>query len=240
MKNLQKRDLKKIKIKVLVYSASPWQHKQKKTINSISIRFLLQVGVPASSEVRGHRESSAPRLQPIREQLAAVNSEGHQAEEDGDSDQRGRGWGGEELPVLDLTVPQHRQHEDQQWDHQAAHVQGHLHLVRGPRPPRCPPPRVLGDVTVQDAVMDQVQRGQGLSVILQQLTLIDQPDLLLLTRKVGPERSEVRGQHTPIRSLNFIVSVLVLWSLLLTEEPEPPEFETRYNQIRFYGFCVES
>ncbi len=106
--------------------------------------------------------------------------------------------GAEELPVLDLTVPQHRQHEDQQGDHQAAHVQSHLHLVSGPRTPRRPPAGVLRDVTVQHAVMGQVERGQSLSVVLQQLTLIDQPHLLLLPRKVGPERQrpEVSSGHS--------------------------------------------
>ena len=44
--------------------------------------------------------------------------------------------------------------------------------------------------------MDKVQRSQSLSIILQQLTLIDQPDLLLLARKVGPERSEVNITQT--------------------------------------------
>lgn len=137
-------------------------------------------------------------FQPIRECLAAVDSEGHQTEEDGDSDQRGGGRGGEKLPVLDLTVPQHRQHEDQQGHHQAAHVQGHLHLVRRPWAPRRPPARMLGDVAVQDAVVGQVQRGQGLGVVLQQLALVDQPDLLLLTRKVGPETEGARSAPPPV------------------------------------------
>lgn len=129
-------------------------------------------------------------MQPISEQLAAVDSKSHQAEEDGYSNQRRRGRSCEELPVLDLTVPQHRQHEDQQRNHQAAHIQSHLHLVGGPRLPHRAPTRVLGDVTVQDTVMDQVQGGQSLSIILQQLTLVYQPDLMLLTGKVGPERSK--------------------------------------------------
>lgn len=136
--------------------------------------------------------SSCPQQQPIREQLAAVDSKGHQAEEDGDTDQRGGGGGCEELSVLDLTVPQDGQHQNQQGNHEAAHVQSHLHLVRGPWTPRGLPMEVLRDVTVEDTVMDQVQGGQGPSVILQQLTLVDEPDLLLLARKVGSEKPNIR------------------------------------------------
>lgn len=69
---------------------------------------------------------------------ASVDAKGHQADEDGDAHQGGRGRRREKLPVLDLTVPQHGQHQHQQGHHEAAHVQCHLHLVRPlPRPCWC-------------------------------------------------------------------------------------------------------
>lgn len=126
----------------------------------------------------------------------AVDSEGHQAEEDGYSDQRSSGWRREELPILDLAVPQDRQHEDQQGHHHAAHVQRHLDLVCRTPPHHVPLVDVLGDVAVQDTVMGQVQRGQGPSIVLQELALIDEPDLLLLTRKVGPARTREQKRST--------------------------------------------
>lgn len=144
---------------------------------------------------------------PIRERLAAVDAEGHQAEEDGDADQRGGGRRREELPVLDLTVPQHGQHQNQQRDHQAAHVQRHLDLVGGPRAPRHPRRHALGDVAVQDAVMGQVERGQRLGVVLQQLALVDETHLLLLTRKVGSggaEKAEL-GQNSTELAANQLL-----------------------------------
>lgn len=132
----------------------------------------------------------------------AVDPEGHQAEEDGYSDQRSSRWCREELPILDLTVPQHRQHEDQQGDHHAPHVQRHLDLVRRTPPHHAPLVDMLGNVAVQDTVMGQVQGGQGPSVVLQELALIDEPDLLLLTCKVGPatkERAESDGGRSSSR-----------------------------------------
>lgn len=164
-----KRDLM---IRVSVLTTSPWQQKQTLTAGGVSY----------------------PPLAHGR--LAAVDAKGHQAEEDGDADQRGGGGGGEELAVLDLTVPQHGQHEHEQRDHQAAHVQRHAHLVSRSLAPRRPPRRVLRDVAVQHAVMSEVQRGERLRVVLQQLALIDETHLMLLPRKVGPAGSEVRGQQT--------------------------------------------
>lgn len=86
----------------------------------------------------------------------AVDPEGHQAEEDGYSDQRSSSWCREELPILDLTVPQDRQHEDQQGDHHAPHVQRHLDLVCRTAPHHAPLVHMLGNVAMQDAVMGQV------------------------------------------------------------------------------------
>lgn len=55
-------------------------------------------------------------------------------------------------------------------------------------PPRPPPPvYMLGNMAVEHTVMGQVERGKGPSVVLQELALVDEPDLLLLTRKVRPE-----------------------------------------------------
>lgn len=125
---------------------SPWQQENKTLTSSVPTH-------PVGSSQSEH--------------LAAVDAKGHQAEEDGHSDQRSGGRGREELPVLDLTVPQDRQHEDQQGDHKAAHVQSHLHLVRRSRPTSCPPGGMLRDVAVQDAVVHQVEGGQCLGVVLQ-------------------------------------------------------------------------
>ena len=117
---------------------------------------------------------------------AAVDTERHQAEENGDAHQGGGGRRSEEVPVLDLAVPQHRQHEQEQGHHQAAHVERHLNLVGGRgshrRAARC----MLGDVAVEHAVVGQVEGGQRLGVILQQLTLVDEPHLVLLAREVRP------------------------------------------------------
>lgn len=120
----------------------------------------------------------------------AVDSEGHQAEEDGYSDQRSSSRRREELPILDLTVPQHGEHEHQQRHHHAAHVERHLDLVGRTPPHHAALLHMLGDVAVQHTVMGQVQRGQGPSIVLQELALIDEPHLLLLTRKVGPARQK--------------------------------------------------
>lgn len=94
--------------------------KNKKSLFTLCVSMATETktNITLSASVSSCRfESQVTGLQPISEPLAAVDSEGHKTEEDGDSNQRGRGRGREELPVLDLTVPQHRQHEDQQWDH---------------------------------------------------------------------------------------------------------------------------
>lgn len=132
----------------------------------------------------------------------AVDSEGHQAEEDRHSDQRSSSRCREELPVLDLTVPEDREHEDQQRHHHAPHVERHLNLVCGMA--SHPPPLVymLRNMAVEHTVVGQVERGQGPSIVLQELALIDQPHLLLLTRKVRPETDKRHSdQHrSPARN----------------------------------------
>lgn len=128
------------------------------------------------------------RLRPAAASLSAVQPERHEAEEDGEAHQGGGGSGGEELAVLDLKVPQHRQHEHEEGHHQAAHVERHVDLVGRPRARRHLGRGMLGDVAVQDAVVCQVERGQGLSVVPQQLALVDQPHLVLLSCEISPAR----------------------------------------------------
>lgn len=140
--------------------------------------------------------------------LAAVDAKGHQAEEDGHSDQRSRGRGREELSVLDLTVPQDRQHEDQQGDHKAAHVESYLDLVGRSGPASCPPCGMLRDVAVQDAVVRQVEGSQCLGVVLQKLTLVDEPHLLLLACKIGPGRNKLKSELHCLGHKHDAVSVL--------------------------------
>lgn len=67
---------------------------------------------------------------------------------------------------------------------------------------------MLRDVAVQDAVMSQVERGQGLSVILQQLTLVDEPDLLLLTCKVGPDADRKTDTSTELHFKPMTTTVI--------------------------------
>lgn len=68
---------------------------------------------------------------------------------------------------------------------------------------------MLRDVAVQDAVVDQVEGGQCLSVVLQQLTLVDEPHLLLLTCKIGPGRDKPESELHRVVQAHDVVSVCV-------------------------------
>lgn len=69
------------------------------------------------------------------------------------------------MPVLDLKIPEHRQHEHEEGHHQASYVEGHVNLVGRPCPRGHLGRGMLGDVAVQDAVVGQVERGQGLGIV---------------------------------------------------------------------------
>lgn len=117
----------------------------------------------------------------------AIHPKRNKTKEDGDAHEWGGGRCSEELPVLDLEVPEHRQHKHKQRHHEAAHVERHhMHLVSSPSPGRYGPRGVLWDVAVQNTVVGQVEGGQRLSVILKELTLVNQTYLVLLSSKVSP------------------------------------------------------
>lgn len=143
----------------------------------------------------------------------AVHPKRNETEEYGDAHERGGGRCGEELAVLELEVPQHRQHEHEQRHHQAAHVQRHVHLVCGAGARGHGPGGMLRDVAVQDAVVGQVQRGQGLSVVLKELPLVDQTHLVFLASKVGPAHmtthtagQESHSTKTQSYAINYVIN----------------------------------
>ncbi len=125
----------------------------------------------------------------------AIHPKRNKTKEDGDAHEWGGGRCSEELPVLDLEVPEHRQHKHKHRHHETAHVERHhMHLVSSPSPGRHGPRGVLWDVAVQNTVVGQVEGGQRLSVILKELTLVNQTYLVLLSSKVSPE-NEIKHRH---------------------------------------------
>lgn len=117
-----------------------------------------------------------------------------EAEEHSDANQRDGGRGSEELPVVDAEVPDHSKNHHKHRDHHAAGADGHTGCPKAAREPRAHHgirrlgalvgrglQQSLGDVAVDDAVVRDVEREQGLLGVLQKLALVDKFDLVLAT-----------------------------------------------------------
>lgn len=155
----------------------------------------------------------------------AVYPKRNKTKEDGDAHEWGGGRCSEELPVLDLEVPEHRQHKHEQRHHEAPHVESHMHLVSSPCPGRHGPCGMLRDVAVQNTVVSQVERGHRLGIVLKELALINQTYLVLLSSKVSPENAIKQKfiytqlqtrTHTGLLESVLTTMLLDLWILIIT------------------------
>lgn len=146
---------------------------------------------------------------------AAVHPEDQEAEEHGDPHQGDGGGGSEELPVVDAEVPHHGQDHHEHGDHHAAGADGHAHGPQRPgaRPRLSPLLRVgllrgLRDVAVDHAVVGDVQGQQGPLGVLQQLTSVDEFDLMLPTRETFAAKQDVMFilLKTPVQEQTLLLS----------------------------------
>lgn len=125
-----------------------------------------------------------------------MHAKDEKTEEDRDSDQRDGGWRGKELPIIDSEVPDHREQDHKHGDHQTSCAESHSGRSQAPAKHRAPPgsgvlfwgglvERLgLGDVTMEHAVVGDVQRQERALGVLKELTLVDELYLLFTAREV--------------------------------------------------------
>lgn len=133
-----------------------------------------------------------------------MHAEDEEAKEDRDPNQRDGGRGSEQLAVVDSEVPDHGKQHHEHGDHQASCAESQ---AGRPQPyaehGASPGSRVLlcgrltqrlglRDVTVQHAVMGDVEGQERALGVLQQLALVDELNLMFTAREVLTERKRGR------------------------------------------------
>lgn len=125
-----------------------------------------------------------------------MHAKDEEAEEDRDPDQRDGGRGSEQLAVVDSEVPDDGEQHHEHGDHQASCAESQAGRAQPPAEPGAPPSsrallcghlaQSLGlrDVTVEDAVVGDVEGQERALRVLQQLTLVDELNLMLPAREV--------------------------------------------------------
>ncbi len=125
-----------------------------------------------------------------------MHAKDEEAEEDRDPNQRDGGWGSEQLAVVDSEVPDYGEQHHEHGDHQASCAESHAGRAQPPAEHGAPPGlRVLlcghltqrlglRDVTVEDAVVGDVEGQERALRVLQQLTLVDELNLMFTAREV--------------------------------------------------------
>lgn len=134
-----------------------------------------------------------------------MHAENEEAEEDRDPNQRDGGRGSEQLAVVDSEVPDDSEQHHEHGDHQASCAESHAGRAQPPAEHGAPPSsRVLlcgcftqrlglRDVTVEDAVVGDVEGQERALRVLQQLTLEDELNLMFTAREVLAERQRERN-----------------------------------------------
>lgn len=134
-----------------------------------------------------------------------MHPEDEEAEEDSDPNQRDGGRGSEELAVVDSEVPDDGEQHHEHGDHQTTSAERHAGRAQasaedghsagsGTVLRRLKLRLRLRDVAVQDAVVGDVEGQERALGVLQQLTLVDQLNLMLSAREV----LTVRNKHRQI------------------------------------------
>lgn len=133
-----------------------------------------------------------------------MHAEDEEAKEDRDPDQRDGGRGSEQLAVVDSEVPDHGKQHHEHRDHQASCAEGQAGRPQPSAEHRdSPGSRVLlcgrltqrlglRDVTVQHAVMGDVEGQERALGVLQQLALVDELNLMFTAREVLTGRKRGR------------------------------------------------
>lgn len=134
-----------------------------------------------------------------------MHAEDEEAEEDRDPNQRDGGRGSEQLAVVDSEVPDHGKQHHEHGDHQASCTESQTGRPQPATENRASPgSRVLlcghlaqrlglRDVTVQHAVMGDVEGQERALGVLQQLALVDELNLMFTAREVLTKRKRWDG-----------------------------------------------